>query len=940
MKWPYFLSSVFCWIIHAASLFGQFYSTGETPASVQWSRIETRHFDIVFPSQISVEANNLANKLEQIKPLNEADLHFRARRFPVVLHNTSVLSNGYVTWAPRRMELVSVPPQNAYPMDWISQLALHEHRHVVQLSKLNQGFTRVLSWFSGEIAPGTISSMIPSWFYEGDAVYSETSYSISGRGKIPGFEMPLRTLLLQQQPNYSYDKAFFGSFRNFVPDHYLYGYQLVNHVNANYGCDIWSNALNYTAKHPFFIWPLAFYLKKNLGIFKNGLYRQSLDTLKKQYNNQENAITYINYESKNVRQHPTYTSYSLPRDLGKGYLLTLRKGLDDPGSFIIIDSMGREEKLFTTGYSTGLKCDVAGNLLVWDELTSDPRWGQRDYSIIRIFDLKSRKHKILTSATRYFSPDFSPDGQKIAVAETDLKNRNYVTMLDARSGEKLLQVPVPENRSVQFPEWISNSEIVVITISNQGKQLESIDLTSGKWTVLFPFTAIDISEPVNYKKYILLRGSFKGIENIYAIKKSKSSAIFQVTFARFGAYHPSVSKDSTELMFSSYSQSGFDIVGIPLDTMKWLDISYSHDTISHHTLEKQGVLSSFPAGDSVPEINYPTRPYRKAFNLFRFHSWTPFYASPEEFTGSIREIPINLGVKFYSQNLLSTVISSIGYRYIQGYHEFVPTLTWRGWYPVIEFTGHFGGPVSKLHIKSYIPLLFTRGRYITWLQPQVEYEYSDSHFRSTDGYATGIDFLHYKFYLSHYLRLSLRDLYPRWGQYMIMAYTNTPFERAFLGNMISFQAGGYFPGIMAHHHIHSQVGLQIQNKGNAYLPYNRISFPRGYPSAASKELASVLFNYSFPAGYPDLSLGPLLYIKRFRVNLFHDWSYGTDIQEIVASDVVNYTGSFRSYGAELLADLHVIRIIFPVSAGIRLGYMPQSKKKFYEVLLTVETGIF
>lgn len=941
MKWSYFLSPVICWIIQTSCLFGQFYSTGEAPASVQWSRIKTLHFDIVFPSEIPAVGNQLANSLEQFKPLNEADLHFTTRKFPVILHSTSVLSNGYVTWAPRRMELVSVPPQDAYPMEWINQLALHEQRHIVQLSMMNQGFTRILSWFSGEIAPGVISSLVPSWFYEGDAVYSETTHSISGRGKIPGFEMPLRTLLLQRTPVFSYDKAFFGSFRDFVPDHYLYGYQLVNHVNSHFSGNIWSNALTYTARHPFFFWPFAFYLKKNLGIYKSGLYRQSLDTLKNQYNKQEEAITYINYVSRNVRHKPTYTSYSLPRDLGNGYILVHRKGLNDPGSFIVIDSLGREEKLFTTGYFRGLKCDVAGNLLVWDELTSDPRWGRRDYSIIRIFDMENRKQKILTTRTRYFSPDFSPDHQKIAVTETDLHNRNFVTILDTRSGKSLLQLQAPENKSLQFPEWIGNSEIVVITVSNQGKQLESVDLSNGQWKVLFPFTAMDISDPVNFKDYILLRASFRGVENIYSIKKSNSAAIYQVTFSRFGAYYPSVSEDSSNLIFSTYSSSGFDVVSIPLDTRKWLDISLSKNTGSHYQQEKSGMLSAFPAVDTVRDIIYPIQPYRKSLNLFRIHSWTPFYSNPEELVGSIREIPVNIGFKLYSQNMLSTVISSIGYRYTHGYHEIIPTLTWRGWYPVMEFTGRFGGPINKLHLKSYIPLLFTRGRYITWLQPQVEYEYLDNRFRSVDdGHVTGSGFLHYRLYLSHYLRLSYRDLYPRWGQYLMITYTNTPFKKALFGNMMSLQAGGYFPGILPHHHFHSQVGLQIQNKGNSYLPYNRISFPRGYPSAASKELASVLFNYSFPAGYPDLSLGPFLYVKRFRVNLFHDWSYGTDIQEIVASEVVSYSGSYRSYGAEILADLHVIRIIFPVSAGIRLGYMPRRKEMFYEVLLTVETGIF
>ena len=102
----------------------------------------------------------------------------------------------------------------------------------------------------------------------------------------------------------------------------------------------------------------------------------------------------------------------------------------------------------------------------------------------------------------------------------------------------------------------------------------------------------------------------------------------------------------------------------------------------------------------------------------------------------------------------------------------------------------------------------------------------------------------------------------------------------------------------------------------------------------------LFLNYTFPAGYPDLSIGPLLYLKRLRVNLFHDWSKGTDIREVHGSEVVSYSGSWRSYGAEVLADMHLIRIIFPLTAGIRLGYMPDKEKFFSEFMFSMNTSVF
>jgi hypothetical protein len=836
------------------------------------------------------------------------------------------------------MELVSVPPQDGYAQDWITQLTLHEYRHAVQLSNINQGFTHVLSWFTGEIAPGVVSSLLPSWFYEGDAVYNETRLSESGRGRIPGFEMPLRTILLQQSGTYSYDKAVFGSYRDYIPDEYCYGYQLVKFARSHYGDQVWPGAINYTAKHPFYCWPLAFYLKEHYGVFKSGLYRQTMDTLKSQYTKQEDTINYINYLPRNIRQRSVYTSYTLPRELGNGSILARRKSLDDPDSYVTVDSSGRDTKLFTTGFSMGLKSDVWRDLLVWDEIVTDPRWGRRDYSVLRLYNLSTGERRTLTSHSRYFSPDFSPEGQRIAVAETDAGGMNYVTVLDAVTGQRLLAIPTPMNNAVQFPEWVSDSEIVVITVSGEGKQLESVDLNSGRWTVMLPFTRLDISEPQHYGNYILFRSSYLGIENVFAIGRARSS-LYQVTFSRFGAYHPAVSPDSTSLLFSDYAPDGFNVVRIPLDTSTWKQIPIPANPPATSAVYSPDRVD-YPSKGPDPQVPYPQKSYGTFSHTFHVHSWIPFYIDLEDYTTSIQDIPINLGVMLFSQNLLSTVISSIGYRYYQGYHQVIPTLSWRMWYPVVEVTGQFGNPANTISVKSYVPLSFTGGRYITRVQPQAEYEYNGADLTSGEDHVTGLHYLHAKLFLNHYLRLSVRDLYPKWGQSLAVTYTQTLADQGLFGSLASVQTVAYFPGFLRHHHLFCIAGFQAQDPGTYLLPVNRITFPRGYPAEVSRNFTSLLWNYSFPVVYPDWALGPVVYLKRIRANLFYDWSYGTDMVKVHASGSERYTGTYQSFGAEVMADMHVIRIIFPLSVGIRMGYMPQENQFFNGLLFRMNTGIF
>jgi hypothetical protein len=313
------------------------------------------------------------------------------------------------------------------------------------------------------------------------------------------------------------------------------------------------------------------------------------------------------------------------------------------------------------------------------------------------------------------------------------------------------------------------------------------------------------------------------------------------------------------------------------------------------------------------------------------------------------------GAMVFSQNLLSTLISSIGYQYANGHHVIVPSVSWRGWYPVIEFSAQLGGETHFLpstestetlsgksyfeyQLSSYVPLVYYRGKNITLLLPRIEYEFTKSYYFSADSWKSGIDHLHYKFYFNHYRRLSYRDLHPRWGQYFSISYTQTPTDRDQFGSFVSAEAGGFIPGFAKHHSLHINGGYQKQFAEKYYIPLNRIAVPRGYLSSVSEMFSSLSIDYSFPLIYPDLSLGPVLYVKRIRMDLFHDLSYGENIYD--ANHGEPYTGTYRSWGTELLADFHFIRIIFPISAGIRIGYRPDNGNTFTELLFNISTSGF
>jgi hypothetical protein len=931
----------------------QFYSTGEDPASVRWMQIRTPEYRLVYPRELQATAFRLLRTLDSTAGATASDFSKSAKPLPILIHNASVVSNGYVTWAPRRMELIATPPQDSYAQSWTSQLGLHEFRHVAQISQLYQGFTSALSWFAGEAGPGMATVLVPSWLYEGDAVWNETVLSGAGRGRSPRFAMPVRALLLDRPSPYSFNKILLGSYRDFVPDHYQYGYQIAGYGRQRFGDSIWSDGINYTARHPYLVIPLTWYLKSRFGLTKSGLYRETMGHLKELYDNTKGIDTSIKYASTNVRLGRTFTSYTLPRDAGEGRVVVYRSGMDKRDAFVTIDSAGNEETLLFTGLTMGLRSDVHGDMLVWDEIARDPRWEGRDYSELRTASLATGRTRRLTTKTRYFSPVFSPDGRTLAVAETDLSNAQFLTIVDVGTGKTVNRFAVPGNRALQFPAWAGSSRIVVVTVDEDGKRMERINIASGEWTVVIPPTMFDISEPRVAGPYIFFRSSYTAVENIFALD-TRSNEMFQVTFSQFGAFHPAISRDSTRLIFSDYTSAGYNVVSIPLDPKSWKAFSPAPGP--------RGIWKGMEASARLP-LSKATQaprtaraePYRKAAHLFNFHSWLPFYTDLTSLDGMTTEWPVNPGAMLFSQNLLSTVISSIGYEYSGGHHILKPSISWKGWYPVIEASARIGGPVHALPLhegwiipsrkipyaeytlKTYLPLLYNRGPWVTSIVPRAEYQRTGTWYNDNGVLRKGLNYIHLRFVANHVLRLEIRDLYPRFGGYVSAIYTNTPGDKGLLGSMYTARGILYLPGILRHHHLVLQGGYQKQMPGFYLLGLNRIEFPRGYSSAVSTEFSCFTADYAFTIAYPDLSAGILFYLKRIRADLFYDGAYGTDVR---LSGGERYTGVYRSTGLELRADFHLFRLILPMTVGIRVGYPPETGNTFTDFLFGIDTGIF
>lgn len=269
-----------CFLLLFSVASAQYYNTGQDPGSLKWMQIKTGRFTVIYPKSYGEAGINFARSLDDAYSKLTTLYPENNFRIPVIIHNYTTESNGYVAWAPSRMEIYPTPEQNSIPLDPNTQLAIHELTHVIQMESLNKGFTKAMSYIAGQQFPGMVSSLLPLWFLEGDAVFSESVLTESGRGRSPSFQKQLKAIMLEKGHIYKYDKIVNGSFRDYVPDHYHTGYQMMAWSYAKYDPELWKKALKLTAGAPFTINPVNLSLLKTASLTKKRLFRETFDTLK------------------------------------------------------------------------------------------------------------------------------------------------------------------------------------------------------------------------------------------------------------------------------------------------------------------------------------------------------------------------------------------------------------------------------------------------------------------------------------------------------------------------------------------------------------------------------------------------------------------------------------------------------------------------------------
>ncbi len=878
---------------------------GGTPPSVKWRQVNTDTVRIIYASGLDSQANRIANLVHHEAASQAFPIGSRLKKINIVLQNQTTIANGYVGLGPYRSEFYLTPSLNNFnlgSLPWGDQLATHEYRHVQQFNNFSNGLSNLMRVLFGEEGYAlAVDASVPDWFFEGDAVYNETQLSSQGRGRLPLFLNAYPALWMADK-NYSWMKLRNGSLKDYVPDHYNLGYFLVNYGYGKYGKNFWGKVTHDASAFKGLFYPFQKAIEKYAGISYQQFRTEALDSyrrvamsLVKEHIPQEAGPAPVFPLNKKV-----LTNYLFPYRVDTGSTVYLKTSNQRRPAFFIHDETG-EHWIRNRDISTDDQFSYRNGKIVYAAYQNDKRWRWRDYSVITLLDVDNHQSKIITRRSRYFSPDISASGTKIAAVNISLEGKSEIHLLD-QNGKITQRIASSEINLFTDPKFINEDSLLTAVRLNDGRMALAVaDLRTGSLVRITNPSYNVLGFPCIDGDVIYFTASYGGSDQVFALRRSEKK-LYQLTDWPLGNYFVNVKEG--KMNWSVLTADGYQLQQVNLSEVTWKPVS-GPGTELLRTPYAVTHAGEFPTllNDSLVARIFPTMRYAKSTRLINFHSWRPDYEDPE-FTFSL-----------YGENVLNTLETQLYYLYNENenthavgfnaiYGALFPYLSAGTQYTFgrsVTLQGS-NGPTRRIQwnqldtrVGVNIPLSWTSQQTNKQFNIGTDYVYREDFYRGQykDSLANrGFSYLNHYIAWSQQVATATQHLFPRLG------YAVTGNYRHVVSNIKSWQVLGnatvYLPGFLPTHSIVLRAGFQETDTMNALFA-NNLAYARGYNEAYFSRMWRLSANYHFPIIYPDWGFANILYLQRVRGNAFYDLTrvYSTDKTQ---------TADQRSVGGEIYVD--------------------------------------
>jgi len=910
------------------SAFAQFsYDTAQTLPSLKRKTILTKHFRIIYPNDLSNKAKIVASSLERaFEPLQDSlliDSEFD--RIDIILQNQSAQSNGYVALAPFRSEWETLPYMNNSlgSTNWLITLAIHEQRHMHQFLKYRKGFAKGMYYLFGDFGKQiSIALSAPRWLLEGDAVVEETLFTKSGRGRVADFSKQFRALMGEGElPDY--DRVFYGSYETLMPGAYPLGYYLNLNLRLTTEKGGFNFVIDNMVTHSWFPYKLEQNIEYVTGKKINSFYKESVQNGLGQYEGRAKKYKFLDPKAKNFSSKLSVNSYN-------NKFIYYRSGFYETGGFFKSDkSFKNEEVIIRTNAPRLNRFKVVEDLFAYSDITVHPRYSLVNYSNIYIYDLKKDEKIQVTNDGQYFLPEIFKNKQKLAAVYFNKKMNQFLKVMNFK-GEVLKKIQLKKNITLKTLSWLNKKELLVSGIDERGFQFISIFNTLNDGSkLLFQTDKGVINDLVVIDERILLSSDIEGIDQVYILEGGE---LKRVTDAQVAARYPNFIDNS--VYFSNYAARGFRLSKTKLKEIT----SAQKITHSIDKLKKASTpVLSVPKTENFKEDSYDKKD-------FRVHSWSYVTSILSQYNGV---------ASITSSDNLNQLSLTTGFinNYKEGATSYYLNANYQKYWPIFHLNTEVGKRsvvvVDEEERDQYdsvkwdqdsvelgITLPFTSlldaKRYSLRLTNALTYDKIDNKSYPDDEFSGelkgSLHQISFRYnWLKPYSRIFPKYLFTIDSEFResqtISGLTSNAYLK-YLGTNIALP-GGFDSASFLLKYDHQEKSVDRFNFED------RSFFARGYDSFTFKRTDSASLNYAVSLFYPDYNFFDVLFFKRIRANLFHDYTVGE-------KDFI-----FRSTGIETIFDITPLRFSgVELGVGLRAAYLDRNEETELAIFLETISGVF
>ncbi|MHA8064261.1 hypothetical protein [Aquirufa aurantiipilula] len=924
-----------CFLVLSSGIFGQLtYSLlDQNPASVRWKKIQVpnQSIQIIYPEDADSLAQLTAFYIEKHVPKVGKTLPSQLHPWKILLQNKGIYSNGFVSLNAPRAEFFTIPTQNSALVgtnEWLEMLVSHETRHMFQNELGRQGLAKVFRSLWGSNGQALYSNiMIPNWLWEGDAVETETQLNPIGRSKIPEFYLPLHAYLLDYGIP-SYGKMMGKSFRQLVPNHYVFGQYLSQYFRQKHGelavGQIWQKAL----QRPY---PFAFssVVKERTGLTIDQFSQFALKELRDSIQKSQLAFS---DKSEQISPKITrgYTPYEYPCWISDDTFIAVKSGFSTIPVLVEV-SRGQEKELTKLGPIAEMNMlSASKNWVIWSEIKFDIRWGQKQGTRLVLFNRETKEKIFWDGDEKWINPSISLDNKQVLTLVQNNDGSSHLLLLDVETRQLIKKISISSGEQIIHARLADQHRMVYVVKNQHQKSIRIMDLERFKVIQEFHFGGNNIGSPYLMGDFVYFNQPIDGIDQIVRIHiKNKQQQV--LTQAPFGAYSAQV-LDSGKLIYQAYRASGEAIMYKKLGNESWSPLL---QTIPLSPLQE-------------PAPKYASQKYSK-WNIFNVYSWGPLIAAQGN----------QLEISLLSKNITNTLQAGVGYQYDPNERSGTQfaRFSYQGLFPVFDASFQNSQRSTSLYIDKRAP--FDSLRTDNWMQSKgdigIRLPFNLTHsafaeyltisstysFFQVSGYDLPLRFkseafnglyssMTHAISYSKLLNRAYWDVQSPWGYQIGLHWQGTPFAQNLNSEIWSAQGKVFIPGLFKHHGISLRGAYQQQSNGN-YTFASTLALPRGYTTVLYNRLYTFSADYKFPIANTDINIGRLLYIKRLKGNFFFDASQGENIVKDGTT-----TTTFQSFGVDLSSQFHLLRFAQSFEIGVRCLYKSQTKQiEWYPLVIDI-----